>query len=88
MSRISVSCGFYLKDKDKDYRGVTQESWVFGKNKPLGLPGHIVFYAKTLAEFFVKTDEINNASELSNRLIEAANALQEFAKSIAEESEK
>lgn len=84
MSRISVSCNFYLKDKPDNYLGITQESWNFGKNNPVSLTGHIVLYAETMAKFFVKTDTINNTSELSNRLAEAGNVLLEFAKNIRE----
>ena len=35
--RLQVNIQFYLKDKPRGYRGLSGESWIFGKEKPLSM---------------------------------------------------
>lgn len=49
---VSASLGLYLKNKPKGYRGLTQETWVFGKSKAISLSELLAMTVLRTVEFY------------------------------------
>ena len=73
--RVSMSVTFYFKDRPEGYRGITSESWNFGKDERASLMGLLCgmslklinFYAACMAH--VPLVVINQQVELSGKTI-------------------
>ncbi len=86
MSRISVSCGYYLKDTDKGYRGIKAVTWNYGSTLPLNLRGHILLHTTNLSQFFYETGTLE-LDDIVNQLIDAGDELHELAMRIRQKTE-
>jgi len=60
--RFSASVRLTLKDRPKDYRGITSESYTLGEHGPLGLASMMVAFLSVASEMysiFCAADELN-----------------------------
>ena len=60
--RIQLMVQFYLKDRPKGYRGMTQESWNFGKTRPATMADLAIGFLKVLFDWhrrFLSLEDIN-----------------------------
>ena len=70
---LKLSVGFYLKNKPKTYRGLTQETWTFGE-KPSSfsrLMSGVIYRALTfyINSIDISSDEINSEMDELSKII-------------------
>lgn len=67
MPRVTVSMGIFLKNRPEDYRGVTSENWVFGKESDTALAKMLFGICRTVIGFYARfstADELNKQLDL------------------------
>ena len=51
--RLSVYLVTTLKDKPKDYRGLTSENWHLAKDEPAPLSSMVITFLEVIAKFYL-----------------------------------
>ena len=53
---VSISMGLYVKNKPKNYLGISVEQWVFAKKEPMGLGALLAAVVIKALEFCINVD--------------------------------
>jgi hypothetical protein len=72
MMHVSASLQVNLKDRPQEYRGITQEHWVIGKDAEVSLSGMIVAFVHSIEQMYGVCYSVET---LNNELMDASKLL-------------
>lgn len=70
--RLSMSVGYYLKDRPKDHRGITQETVSYGKDRGAPFSRFMVLVFADVLKWYIRIaelDDLNAELEEFKRMI-------------------